>query len=74
MSGEDKLTRAERVRLESFAQAINSAMAVRLSGEGQPAVNQAAIAGRIGGEPPITMDDLFRRAELIETWLKKARE
>lgn len=64
--GEDKLTHAERIRLESFAQAINSSMAVRLV----PPL-PAGVA-RITDDRPATLADVFKRAEEIEAWLRKA--
>lgn len=54
---EDQLTRAERIRLESFAQAVNAAATLRYGGEGW-------------AKP----SDLFTLAELIEGWLKRAKE
>lgn len=62
MSGEDKLTHRQRVRLESFAQALNSSMAVRLIPPNPAGV--ASIAERA-----TTMADVFKRAEEIEAWL-----
>ena len=48
---EDKLTRAERLRLEAFAQ-VNLRNQMR----------------------PIALDKHMREAELVEAWLKAARE
>lgn len=64
---EDKLTRAERIRLEAFAQALNSAHVVGLAA--QLPSNVVAI----DAEPRRrTMADVFQRAEEIEAWLKRA--
>lgn len=64
MTRDDQLTRAERVRLESFAQAVNSTMPVRLGGDRDV----------FKDGPPVSIDDLFARAEAIEAWLLKAPE
>lgn len=53
---DDKLTRAERVRLEAFAQAVNSSFTLR---------------NKITGDTP-SLVDLFTQAEKIEAWLKAA--
>lgn len=60
MQVSDQLTRAERVRLEAFAQAVASGMVVPLRSFEE------------GG--PKTLDDLFARAEAVEAWLLKAAE
>lgn len=59
MTVQDKLTRGERIRLEAFAQACNS----------------AAVAGPRYDRPvtePLAW--LFERAEAIETWLLQAKD
>ncbi len=66
--GEDHLTHRQRVRLESFAQAINSSMPVPLQ---KPL---PADVVRVGSHRPNTMEELFARAEEIEAWLWKVEE
>lgn len=66
--GEDKLTHAQRLRLESLAQAMNTAMLVRIApSDGPP----GTVTLR---DKPVTMADLFKRAEEIEEWLLAAKE
>lgn len=60
MTGEDQLTRGERVRLESFAQAVNSVMVAYLPTD--------------ASDPAERMAALLDRAEQIEAWLLKAPE
>jgi len=57
----DQLTRGERIRLESFAQAVNSTMVAPLP----------AAAHNDGG---LRMAALLDRAEEIESWLLQAPE
>lgn len=54
MINQDQLTKNERLRLECFAQAVNSNFTIRP-------------ANRIG---PITIDELFEQAKKIEQFLK----
>lgn len=67
--GDDKLTRAERIRLEAFAQAVNSAAAVRLAG---PDRNPEPVFVSLGDQERRLFAALLDRAEAIEAWLYKA--
>ena len=55
---EDKLTRSERIRLESLSQAVQITMLTRNDG---------------AGEAP-KISDVLRYAETIEVWLKSANK
>lgn len=63
MMGEDKLSRAQRVRLEAFAQAVNSFGMIY--GVAPSAGREAITAIRI-------RDALFSHAEDVERWLWEA--
>lgn len=62
---EDRLTHAERIRLESLSQALNTMHVAPLHPE-DPSVT------RIGPPTRITMAEVFARAEEIEAWLRSA--
>lgn len=58
---DDKLTHAQRVRLEAFGQAINVLYVLKSPSSAPP-------------PPPPTMAEVFARAEEIEAWLLKAED
>lgn len=69
MPGEDKLTHAQRVRLEAFAQACNSNMIVYIEPDTQPGLPAGVVRHPSERPPERTMENLFARAEQIEAWL-----